>query len=44
MPHGRKQECDLPLVMLDIGDLLDHLGHQHNIGLQLQIRQTRQAL
>ena len=43
MAHGRKQKCDLTLVMFDIGDLLDHLDHQHHIAFRIKIREARKT-
>ncbi len=40
VPHRGKQEGDLAFVMTDIGDLLDHLGHQHDILRRIEIGKT----
>ena len=42
MAHRGKQEGHLALVMTDIGDLLDHLGHQHHIIRLVQIGKAGQ--
>ena len=40
--HCREQEGDLALVMADIGDFLDHLGHQHDIPFLVETGQPGQ--
>ena len=40
--HRREQEGDLALVMADIGDFLDHLGHQHDIPFLVETGQPGQ--
>ena len=42
MAHRREQEGDLALVVADIGDFLDHLGHQHDIPLPVEIGEPGQ--
>ncbi|CAI8179861.1 MAG: Uncharacterised protein [SAR116 cluster bacterium] len=43
MAHCRKQKGHLALVMADIGDFLNHLGHQHHIACRVQVSKAGQV-
>ena len=42
--HGREHQCDLLLVVPDIGGLVPHLGHQHHVSIGIQIAQGAEAV